>query len=125
MKARGYLLRNTPLAVLVVLILISVAAAYYKYVGLQDYVGMMHTDCDPASASCFAYLGECEEGQAEEECAYYYTPILVEEVILRDCSSDDGSCLINQCEANPGMCEELSCSDQDFSSFGIYDGCSE
>jgi len=50
------------------LLVISVAASYYKFVVLGAYETLFYVECGEGEEGCFSTLAYCEEGQSEEEC---------------------------------------------------------
>jgi len=87
-----------------VLILISVAVTFYRYVILKDYQIVAEVSCDPAVEKCFVYVCDPADDSAcpeniDERTSYYK--------IINKNASDIYNC--EKTEEKIGCNEELSC----------------
>ena len=97
--------------IFLLLLLLSVAGSYYRFMVAHDYVVGYEGDCDPMEHSCF--IG-CEDEECSEQYYYShierYAPALYEEcgVDIVDCgsafscSSDSEDCIVTYCNASSG-----------------------
>ena len=106
---------------IVVLLVLSVATSYFKFVYSHDYFATYETECDPESSSCFVW---CEETDIECSDPYYYAYIERYAADLRDecgesvvdydfahnCSiQPEKSCVVEYCENDEFYeCEEIN-----------------
>ncbi len=82
------------LAIIVLLIIYAIAAAYYRFFITRDYQVVAEISCEPETESCFSY-------EDEETELYYYKLINKNAANVPVC--------------NPGIdeCEELFCEDEE------------
>ena len=70
------------------LLLLSIAASYYRFSVLEDYRVAYEVDCDPETSSC--YIG-CEDDECTE--VYYYNYIQRDaDTIMNLCGPDITDC---------------------------------
>ncbi len=118
------LLKRIILVAFLLLLTVSIAASYYKYVVLGAYETLFYVECGEGEEGCFSTLAYCEEGQSEEDCAYIYKVYVVEQNTLDSmCQVDEGECLEQIC-SEAGPCKTLYCTDQTAANYGIFDECS-
>lgn len=83
-----------------VLIILSVAASYYRFMVLHDYLVQAEVDCDPSAESCFVW--ECDPvndectGDPEEDTWYY-------KIAYRNAKN------IPSCDPLSEACEQFTC----------------
>lgn len=99
-----------------ILILLSVAYAYYHFVYKQEYSVMLHVPCNPQTKSCF--VSECDPtleactGDASHDVSYYKilnkqasamprcNPADADCQKLLKCSKDEEQCSVTYCDAS-------------------------
>ena len=86
---------------LIILLLLSAGASYYRFMVIHDYVIVAEVDCDPTSESCFVWQcdpaveGECT-GDPEDDTWYY-------KITERDAQN------IPACDSEDDTCERFAC----------------
>lgn len=107
-------------SVLILLIGVSVALSWWRFLYQENYDLYATVDCDPALEQCFVYEDpECEG----DDCVWNYKIILAPTNIVSDCKPDEGECLAAACETS-GTCEVVLCSEDSRVEFEIEDACS-
>ena len=105
-------------AVFFLLIAVSVAATYYRYIIKRDCIVHAEVDCDPETEACFIW--ECdpeseEEGEActgdPDEDIWYYKIIKKNAQNIPLCDPNEEECEELSCEPGEEDCEEILCSE--------------
>lgn len=107
----------------IILVATVVAASYYRYVVLEDFLVYAQVSCDPDSESCFVYECAPEDGCDPEEPYYFYKVIYKDAAAIEACDpwSEDG-CQELTCEAGEA-CEIVECSLENMASYQELDYC--
>ena len=93
--------------VLLPLILLVIAASYYRFIVKGDYVVEYQIDCDPAAASCFVGLDD-----ATQENYYYAKMHKYGPDLAAQCGKDIADCdAANACQPGDRDCAVTYCSD--------------
>lgn len=93
------------LSVLIILLIISGAAKYYKYMVLRDYSIIATTTCNPKIESCFTET--CEEADCSSEPYKYIEKKAYE---FNSCNPYKQECSAEECSIESG-CTEILCSE--------------
>jgi hypothetical protein len=122
MNWRSHLL----LLICIPLLLLAMAATYYRFIIAQDYIVQYEGICDPVSENCFTY---CED-EACAEPSYYVKVTKTAMNAYKQCGEDVSDCEIaNQCQFGEKDCTVEYCStdavEQDEFCTGPEDGMSE
>lgn len=99
----------------ILIVCLSITAAAYKYIYLQDFTSIFFVPCDQSNAACFIDYENCNETNPID-CAY---SAVVVKTSLLSCPSDDGECVSEYCAANSEQCYYVTGND-DLDAFGIY-----
>lgn len=114
---------------LLVLVVLSVSASYYKFVVLQDYLVEAEVDCDPSLESCFIWVCDPEIDGEEyctgnpEEDTWYYKFAYRNAMNVINCDIEDEECLPFACpEEGEDQCEEVFCDADTLLEYGFEEG---
>src|SRR4030042_7189710 len=102
--------------VLVILIIGSVAATYWRYMVKRDYIIEAQIDCDPETENCFIWQCDpmsLEEGEActgvPDNDTWYYKIFRRNAKNIPDCDPNDENCLAYVCDEGEADCSEELC----------------
>ena len=112
MHFRKYILVYT----LLPLVVLTIAASYYRFMVVMDYTVSYEGDCDPYTSDCFV---GCEDDNCNVK--YYYTKVkryahdfynLCGDDVLQceyfnACTSSEATCSISYCDSSYGECDVL------------------
>ena len=106
MQFKRYILLYT----LIPLLILTIAATYYRFMIINDYIVFYEGECDPYENSCFV---GCEDEECNEE--YFYTKIERHASgIARLCDDDIVDCeFANMCTHEELQCRIEYCSSDD------------
>ncbi len=102
-------------SVFAALLCVSVAAAAYRYIYVQDFTSIYFIPCDKTNGACFIDYEGCKETDLLD-CAY--SAVVVKANHLR-CTNDEGECLTEFCSNTPEQCIYVTAND-DLDAIGIY-----
>jgi hypothetical protein len=98
------------------LIAISIAVTFWRYIVKRDYIIQAQTDCDPTTENCFVWQCDSEstvEGEActgdPEKDIWYYKIIHRNAKNIPPCDPNDEDCAALVCEENELECSEEFC----------------
>ncbi len=117
------------LAVVVFLIVLSVAASYYRFMILHDYIVEAQIDCDPSLESCFIWQcdpsveGECT-GNTEEDI-WYYKIAHRKATNMTGCATDDTECQFTCSSNNESGCGAILCGNDSLDTYGTPYRCTD
>jgi hypothetical protein len=97
------------LLIIILLVGISGAAKFYKYMVQRDYTITATVPCNPEQQNCFLY--ECEEGICEEDTYKYIEKKAYD---FNKCNPYNEECPEEECLQESG-CVELLCSEESLS----------
>lgn len=106
------------IAVIIILILGSVAATYWRIIVKKDYIISAQADCDPLSENCFVWNcdpavdgeGVCT-GEPELD-TWYYKIIKRKAANIPICDPNDENCEALVCPEGEADCEEIFCANE-------------
>lgn len=114
---------------LMILLLLSAGASYYRFMVIHDYVIVAEVDCDPTSESCFVWQcdpaveGECT-GDPEAD-TWYYKIATRNAQHIPECDPEDEMCELFACEPNvEADCAITLCTEATLVEQGIDTPCS-
>lgn len=110
----------------ILLLVVSTAASYYRFVVLHDYVSTVDADCDPESEACFVWMcdAEIEECTGDpEEDVWYYKIVKLHSTDILTCENDDENCELLECMEENGDCQNISCTQETVEIYGYEDYC--
>ena len=111
--------------VFLALLVVAIAASYYKYVVLRDFESVFYIPCEEEEEGCFVNTYDCEEGMDLADCGYIYKALIVNQGLLdASCTPDDGECLAEVCTNAPDQCKTVYCEDTAASHYQLSDECS-
>jgi hypothetical protein len=95
--------------VLILLLIASVGATFYRYMIQKDYLIFAHVECNPQEESCFYY--PCEEGDSECDptAIEYYKKITKKAFNIEICNTEDEDCNPLVCKNGEKDCEITTC----------------
>jgi hypothetical protein len=99
-------MKSRTLLVLVILLVVgSISATYYRTFIVKDYLVEFHAPCDPATESC--YLEECWE----EPCEPVYYKLMTKSAgtVFAQCGKDVSECDFYACEQGETDCSFSEC----------------
>lgn len=90
------------------LIILSVAASYYRFSIIHDYLIYDEFECDPSIDSCFVY---CEDESIDCEDAWYYVEVQRYAAdLMTYCDGDITDCdAAYECQLGEDKCEITYC----------------
>jgi len=96
--------------VLILLLVVSIGATFYRYMIQKDYLIFAHIKCNPRSESCF-YL-PCTEGDStcDSTAIEYYKKITKKAFNIEMCNTADEGCNPLVCKNGEKDCEITTCS---------------
>lgn len=98
--------------ILVILIVVSIGATYYRIFVARDYIVQAEIDCDPKTESCFVYICDPEEEECTgdiEEDTWYYKLISKKAANIDICDPEEEECEELFCEEGEENCEITNC----------------
>jgi len=111
--------------VMIVLILASVASAFYRYIIKKDYNIQAQVDCDPSQEACFVWECDPENSEEGEACtgdpeADYWTYKIINKNASRivSCDQDDEDCEALFCGENEPDCGFVFCNEENKEEYG-------
>lgn len=98
--------------IIIIILVISVGVAFYKYVIKKDYTITTHLNCDPNTESCF-YV-PCENSDCSTETEYY--KLINKKAFNIDlCTDTSQNCEPLVCKNGEEGCEIISCTSDNVS----------
>jgi hypothetical protein len=96
-------------------ILLTVLAAFTRFVIIRDFIIKAEADCDPLNEACFVYhcdpeLEECSEDPADD--TYYFKVLRRNARYLPDCDPADENCPALICPAGEKDCSFVYCNEE-------------
>lgn len=88
---------------LIVLVVFSIAATYYRVFVKEDYLISAEISCDPQVESCFVWPGE--DGEADS----YYKIIKKKAANIPFCDPHVGECPELSCDEGEAECQIINC----------------
>ncbi|MCA9360862.1 hypothetical protein KC730_03160 [Candidatus Kaiserbacteria bacterium] len=103
---------------LLLFVLFSASATYYRYYVQQDFLVLAEMDCDPETESCFTWI--CDpEVDGEEYCTgdlaedtWYYKDIYRNAKYIPNCDPYDEGCPALECIEEEEYCEIVLCTNE-------------
>ncbi len=102
--------------ILLLFIVGSVAATYYRYVIKRDYAVEAQTDCDPETEKCFIWKCDPRALEGEEKCTgvpdndiWYYQVVRRNAKNIPLCDPKDENCAALTCEPGEQGCSVEFC----------------
>ncbi len=116
---------------LVVFVILSVSATFYKTVILQDFIVYTEVDCDPTIESCFMWTCDPETDEEEactgnlEEDTWYFKIAYRNAKNVEHCDLNNESCLPFQCSKEEPECREVLCSEESLFEYDLGESCTQ
>jgi len=102
----SHLKRNFFGYTILTLTILAVAASYYRFMVLQDYLVSYEGDCDPYTESCYVY---CEDEECSEPFYYSIIERNAAEIYAR-CGADVTTCdAAYACQPDVDVCTITFC----------------
>jgi hypothetical protein len=104
------------LAVFGLAIILSIAASFYRFVVIRDYIIEAQIDCDPVAEACFVWKCDPESEEEGVMCAgnpeedmWYYKVIRKNAANIPVCDSYSEECEPISCMEGEAECEYVLC----------------